>query len=1017
METTRNCCKHCYHFIAMHALPLKLVLFITLFQSYNSGNNMNNLSSHSFLSLNARSLFNKMDELRTLVVNASPSPLIIGISESWANSCEPDSFYSIPGYSLHRVDRVNQVGGGVMLYIQNNTPHEVLKFRSDPAVCESIWLSVKLPSITLAVASIYKPPRTDDGLFCRLLERNISEARSSADHILLLGDFNAKHNSWYTNDQTDALGERLQCLFASYNLHQSVSFPTCLHQGYLKSCLDLVISSLDPHKVSVRNTAPLGGGDHVVLDGRISLLSDPITCSIPEPNQIRWNWSEDSIASLRKGLSNCQFAASNIPPDCTAPQEEVTRLWNDWRSNVIRISQQCCQSYRPPSRSQPRHGPSRPWVTQPLISQIKRKHFLFRQYLQCRTEAKWQAFTEQRNKVTSLLRRAKSDFVTSSSGDFHKHRLHTVLRHLRKTQASAIPDLMSAGDRLTTAEAKAEALNQFFIQQSQQSVSDEDNVPSMHASPSLATSESLHHFSTDVEEVATLLRHLDHTKSPGCDGVSTRVLKEGAAELAPSLTALFNFSLSHCVLPQDWKDATITPLFKKGDPHLSTNYRPISLLSVVSKVLERIVHKRLYKHIEHYLPPNQSGFRQNDGTEHQLARLIHEISARRDEGQAVIACFFDLSKAFDRVWHEGLLAKLKHYRVTGSALSWLTSYLTGRRQRVQVGGEMSQWLRVPAGVPQGSVLGPLLFLAYTIDLPKACTNDTTSCSQFADDTALIACGESHQDAHRSLQQAVTAAGTWLKNWHLLVNTDKTVVMIFHHTNRPPPPLPAITLNSKPLKVVSKQRHLGMILQQTLRWSAHLDHVITKANKSLFQLRRLRSKINPSALVYLYTTYIRPILEYGSTVATPLSVTLCDRLERYQRRAARVCLGIPLFSPVDHSLLLHKIELPSLFSRRIVKHVLFTHSISYNYAPPHLLGLQLTSHQPAYSLRHTRMYNIPTTRTDRHRDSPVNIALQYFNLLPQSISSIPDRSAFKNAAAALLINSICPCSAHPISYHC
>ena len=310
-----------------------------------------------------------MDEPRTLVANTSPSPLIIGISESWANYCEPDSFCSIPWYSLYRVDRVNQVGCGVLLYIQNNTPHEVLPLRSDLAVCKTILLSVKLPRITLAVASIYKPPRlTDDGPFCRLLERNILEARSSTDHTLLLGDFITTQSSWYTNDQMDALGERLQCLFASYNLHQSVSFPTCLHQCYLKSCLDLVITSLDSHKVSVRNTALLGGGDHVVLDGRISLFSDPITCSIPEPNQIRWNWSEDSIASLRKGPSNCQFAASNMPPDYTAPQEEVTRLWNDWRSDVIRISQQRCQSYRPPNRSQPRHGPSHPWVTHPLIS-------------------------------------------------------------------------------------------------------------------------------------------------------------------------------------------------------------------------------------------------------------------------------------------------------------------------------------------------------------------------------------------------------------------------------------------------------------------------------------------------------------------------------------------------------------------------------------------------------------------------------------------------------------------------
>ena len=317
-----------------------------------------------------------------------------------------------------------------------------------------------------------------------------------------------------------------------------------------------------------------------------------------------------------------------------------------------------------------------------------------------------------------------------------------------------------------------------------------------------------------------------------------------------------------------------------------------------------------------------------------------------------MACFFDLSKAFDRVWHAGLLAKLQHNGVTGAAHRWLTSYLTERRQRVQVDGKMSPWLTVPAGVPQGSVLGPLLFLAYTIDLPTTCTNATTTCSQFADDTALISAASNYHEAHSSLQQAVTAAGNWLRAWHLLVNVEKTVIMVFHHLNRPPPQLPPINLHSKPLNEVNHQRHLGVVIQSNLGWSAHLQHVLGKANKVLHYLRRLRSKICSAALVYLYSTYIRPILEYGNTVTSPLSITLCDRLERFQRRAARLCLGIPLFAPVNHTLLLHKLNLPSLFSRRNLKHALFTHSIFYGYAPPHLLAIPIVTHSPAYQLRHS-----------------------------------------------------------------
>ena len=288
----------------------------------------------------------------------------------------------------------------------------------------------------------------------------------------------------------------------------------------------------------------------------------------------------------------------------------------------------------------------------------------------------------------------------------------------------------------------------------------------------------------------------------------------------------------------------------------------------------------------------------------------------------------------------GLLKKLSHYGVEAEAHIWLTGYLSGRRQRVQVDGTVSPWLGVPAGVPQGSVLGLLLFLTYTIDLPNACINDDTTCSQFADDTALIASTSSPQQTEQQLQRAVTSAAKWLNDWHLLVNIDKTVTMTFYHDNRPPTHLPTIFLNDSPLKTVRQQRHLGVIFQHNLQWSTHVNNIINKSLKVLHMLTKLRNSLNSSALSYLYCTYIRPILEYACIAVTPLPHNILDRLERIQRKAARICLHLPLFSPVDHSSLLHRLQLPTLFSRRRIKQLLLSHSIFHHYAPPHLLQLQL-----------------------------------------------------------------------------
>ena len=290
----------------------------------------------------------------------------------------------------------------------------------------------------------------------------------------------------------------------------------------------------------------------------------------------------------------------------------------------------------------------------------------------------------------------------------------------------------------------------------------------------------------------------------------------------------------------------MSPLYKqKGSKSSPTNYRPISLLSVVSKVQERVVHGQLYSHTAEHLPVGQSGYRPGDGTELQLARLVHEISEVRDNGNIVMSCFFDLSKAFDRVWHRGPLKKLKHFGVCEDALQWLCAYLAGRRQRVCVGV-----------------------------------------------------------------------------------VSKTVIMHFHHSNRPPFINPEIKLDDKMLTVVTQRKHLGVSLNKNLTWSAHIDKSIAKACKSLHQLQRTRATLSIDALSCIYKVYIRPTLDHASVVMSSMSRRDSERLERVQRRAARICLRIPLFMTVNHSLLLIKISCPTLYSRRICKSLLLAHSIFF-----------------------------------------------------------------------------------------
>ena len=859
------------------------------------------------------------------------------------------------------------------------------------------------------IGCTYRPPNSDPDDFCSKLETCLRAINLHTHTTLILGDMNGKNSDWLPSDTTDRAGDNLSYLFDAYNLQQHVNFATRITNGFPKSCIDLVASNLQDHQVQLEPAAPLGSSDHLSIVGSLDITPPPSTHPSTHPVWI-WYWNPENLEALRSDLAVTEL----LPPESNT--RNCDDLWAYWRDTLLQKAHLYCTSFcsgtdAGPHKLYPRL--KRPWMTDDILQSIQRKHKLHRAYLKSHRQEDWTAFKIQRNLTTEGIRHAKSSFVQSNTPDANKPQtnrknLYSFMKCLKTAPRSDIPDLKYSGQTLSSPFDKATALNDFFISESQKSVGNPNQaIPRINCNPVINS--SLKTFATTPEEVCRHLKALDDKTCAGDDGIPTRLLKAAASELSSSLCQLFNISFTKGDQPQAWRDATISPVHKKGSKTLPTNYRPISLLSVASKVQEKIVHDRLYNHIDPHLPPHQSGFRKKDGTELQLLRLIHEVSESRDKGKAVATCFFDLSKAFDRVWHKGLLAKLQHAGVCEASLAWFTTYLTRRRQRVRANSALSQWQTIPAGVPQGSVLGPLLFLIYTIDLPPSCTNLSITCSQFADDTALVTINESADDAQHSLQDAVTSAATWLTDWHLLVNATKTVVMSFQRQQRL-----QITINGTLLQQVSSHRHLGLIIQADLRWSDHVGAKIKKARHELFQLRRIRNTLYKPALVSVYTIYIRPILEYGSLVLSSLSQTSHDRLESLQRHAGRVCLGLPLFEPTHHSSLLHHTSLPTLSSRRQYRQLVFAHALVHGRVPHHLRNTSRPdfAQRSHHDLRRQRTYAIPTTRTTRHRDSPVNNAAHHYNNLPQDLTSIVDALTFKQAIAPLILSSICSCSAHP-----
>jgi hypothetical protein len=301
---------------------------------------------------------------------------------------------------------------------------------------------------------------------------------------------------------------------------------------------------------------------------------------------------------------------------------------------------------------------------------------------------------------------------------------------------------------------KAEILNGQFksvFTKENQSLPQEpsSNIPSM---PEIYIS---------TEGVAKLLRELDPKKATGPDGISAHLLKLAADELAPALSLIFQRSLDTGTLPKTWLQANISPIYKKGDRTLASNYRPVSLTSICSKVMEHIIHSNIMKHFDQHsiLTDKQYGFRRGHSTESQLILTIQDLAQSLNNKAQVDMIIMDFSKAFDVVPHNRLLLKLNRYGIHNKTHAWISGFLKHRVQRVVVGGEHSTWTDVDSGVPQGTVLGPLLFLAYINDLPD---NISSNVRLFADVCVLYREIKNEFDS-TSLQEDLDKLVTWEKN--------------------------------------------------------------------------------------------------------------------------------------------------------------------------------------------------------------------------------------------------------------
>ena len=675
--------------------------------------------------------------------------------------------------------------------------------------------------------------------------------------------------------------------------------------------------------------------------------------------------------------------------DTCFDSDDIDEICQNWTSTFLNFARRFI-----PNKDIVIRQHDTPWFNSDLRKLKKNKDRLHHKAKTTNSLNDWATFRAVRNTYTTALREAKAQHKEKLATSLHgtqninpKNWWHIAKSFMGKTKSSSIPPMIDGNKTYFDSKDKANAFNKAFL-----SFSDIDDSKTQLPEFSYKTDSRLEDIQTTEQEVQDILKSLDISKATGPDGISARMLKETSSTITPSLTKLIKLSLQHKKVPSLWKEANVIPIHKKDSKSEFSNYRPVSLLSIPSKVCEKVIFKHLYNYIKDHnlITLHQSGFTPGDSTIHQLLYMYDFFCKALDEKKDVQIVFCDQSKAFDRVWHKGLIHKLKSFGIEGPLLEWFSDYVTNRKQKVQLEGSHSEHGTIAAGVPQGSILGPLLFLIHINDITENISSDI---KLFADDTSLyITIDKDNQiEKTRQLNEDLQTINQWAKTWLVTFNPQKTKTLFISFKTQPT--ILPLTFDGHNLDSVSHHKHLGLILNNNLSWKDHIDSVTSKANTKLNVLAHLKHILDRKTLRTLYESFIRPSLEYGNIIYCNCTDGEKDEIEKIQRRAARIISGGTISTSVR--LLYEELALETLETRQNRQMLTAFHKIINNNCPSYLYDIRpKPPNRQIYNLRRQHDVTLPKCRLSTYQNSFFPTAAKKWNLLPDELKQIHDIDDFK-----------------------
>ena len=917
---------------------------------------------------NADCLTNKRAELQALIDIHKPA--IIGVVEVKPKRCKfrvQRCEVKIPGFELF--ENLEKPGRGICLHVREELRPSAVELPVDFEEAE--LAECKIDGKQLMIGLVYRSPGSNNDNNRKLNELLSAISEKKTHQLLLLGDFNYPDIDWETNICGASDNHPSSSFLSTVNdafLIQHQREHTRFRDGQRPTMDDLVLTNRDDLVNEIITAPAIGKSDHATL---VINLAGSLEGA---PGKERHNYRKGNYTEMRKYFQETNW-------DAELGGRNMEEAWSLFRQRI----DEATDKFVPKTRS----GGSRrkTWMDKGTLTTVRKKHQLFRRWIETKDGEHYRDYIKARNKATKSCRKAKKKMEATVAAQARSNPKSFWSFIKTKTQTrSGIADLKKDdGTRATTDEEKADTLNDFF-----RSVFTKEEEGDLPEPPHYSYSSQIDDFDITEAEVKKLLLGLKAGKAPGPDCIPPLLLTENAEALALPLAILFRKSLREGRIPDDWRKANVIPIFKKGSRLNANNYRPVSLTCIICKVMETLIRNQLITHLlqNNLICREQHGFVPGRSCTTQLLDSLDTWTQILDAGGAVDVIYMDFRKAFDSVPHRRLIAKTEAHGVKGKVLKWIQDFLHQRTQLVSVNTAKSREAGVASGIPQGSVLGPILFVLYINDLPRQAESHVR---MFADDTKLF----SESNDADALQRDLDSLQRWSSDWLLQFHPEKCSVLRLGNAKCSTEYfMKGRSTDGEPCDIALAEslieKDLGVYVDNKLSFKHHVSQATAKANKVLGIIRRSFDHLSRETFIQLYKALVRPILEYGHSVWNPHLKTLCQDIEAVQKRATGLIGDLKGKEYPDR---LAALKLPSLEHRRLRGDMLDTYKYMHGIYDTDRPNLEL------YLRRDTRGHSLKLAK-QQYR---LNIRGGFFservvgvwNDLPDAVVTAPTVNTFKN----------------------